>query len=110
MEDQSGRNDELLGLREAEGRVEATLPVRRFYQCTDRVGRAVAPAREHSDDAAEDALLQACDDLRSAGVGHEVRRDDGMILAICPKYSESRTYYARVKGNNCKVRRREYAA
>jgi hypothetical protein len=90
--------------------VEAALPRRRFYQCTDRVGRAVAPEREHADGAAEDALLRACDDLRIAGVGHEVRRDDGMILAICPKYSESRTYYARVKGNNRKIGLRAYAA
>ena len=79
------------------------------YQVTDRQGRAVGPVRIDGAAGEEDALLLACDDLHLKGAGHEVRRSDGMILLLCPKYAESRAYYAKVKATNRQVNQREYA-
>lgn len=101
MDNDEGR-DRVCGLRDPGQPTDGA-----WYQCTTRRGEPVAPRRGPG--GPDDALLMACDDLRAAGPGHEVRRNDGTVLKATQGPSDHSGWLGKIAKHNIAIRGQSYS-
>lgn len=97
MDEGEGRDDRVCGLRDPGRPTDGA-----WYGCFTRGGEPVGPRRGPG--GAEDSLLTACDDLRLAGPGHEVRRSDGIVLKATQGPRDYAGWMSKIARRNAAIR------